>query len=141
VVHSDVIRAVINIEHKTPSTKKEKEIKGLPVTEDTPVKLEPLGNNRDKNRIWSFDSKTTYPSLCTLPNIRFSTYIQVRKPLQTSLPSHPNNHDASRARSPHRDIRRTQCKRGGETRWERSQGEIDSCSVFAIQESDKREGG
>lgn len=59
MVHSDVIRAVINIEHKTPSTKKEKEIKGLPVTEDTPVKLEPLGNDRDKNRIWSFDSTSS----------------------------------------------------------------------------------
>jgi hypothetical protein len=58
VVHSDVIRAVINNEHKIAPTKKEKEIKGLPVTDEEVVKLEPLGHDRDKNRIWSFDSKS-----------------------------------------------------------------------------------
>lgn len=58
MVHSDVIRAVINNEAKIPATKKEKEIKLLPVPDDTPVKLEPLGTDRDKNRIWSFDGKT-----------------------------------------------------------------------------------
>jgi len=55
VVHSDVIRAVINNEAKIPPTKKEKEIKGLPVTDPETVKIEPLGHDRDKTRIWSFD--------------------------------------------------------------------------------------
>ena len=55
MVHSDVIRAVINNEAKIPPTKKEKEIKGLPVTDPDIVKVEPLGHDRDKNRIWSFD--------------------------------------------------------------------------------------
>lgn len=55
MVHSDVIRAVINNEAKIPPTKKEKEIKGLPVTDPEIVKIEPLGHDRDKTRIWSFD--------------------------------------------------------------------------------------
>jgi hypothetical protein len=55
VVHADVIRAVINNEAKIPPTKKEKEIKGLPVSDAEIVKVEPLGHDRDKNRIWSFD--------------------------------------------------------------------------------------
>ena len=58
MVHSDVIRAVINIEHKMPTAKKDKEMKGLPVTDDAKVQLDPLGLDRDKNRIWSFDSKS-----------------------------------------------------------------------------------
>ena len=55
MVHADVIRAVINNEAKIPPTKKEKEIKGLPVTDPEIVKIEPLGHDRDKTRIWSFD--------------------------------------------------------------------------------------
>jgi hypothetical protein len=66
VVHSDVIRAVINNEAKIPPTKKEKEIKGLPVTDPEIVKVEPLGHDRDKNRIWSFDGMSILlPSLVT----------------------------------------------------------------------------
>jgi hypothetical protein len=62
VVHSDVIKAVINKEAKIPgAAKKEKDIKGLPVPEDEVTKLEPIGNDRDKNRIWSFDSKLPLP--------------------------------------------------------------------------------
>jgi hypothetical protein len=63
VVHADVIRAVINNEAKIPPTKKEKEIKGLPVSDAEIVKVEPLGHDRDKNRIWSFDGMSQFPHL------------------------------------------------------------------------------
>jgi hypothetical protein len=61
VGHSEVIRAVINREFKITGAAAKKEAKGIPelVPQDQFVKLEPLGHDRDKNRIWSIDSKST----------------------------------------------------------------------------------
>jgi hypothetical protein len=81
VVHSEVIKGAINKEAKIPGTAAKKEAKGIPelVPDGVFVKVEPLGHDRDKNRIWSFDSKSILHihELTT----RFGPNIQIWKPI------------------------------------------------------------
>ena len=62
MVHSEVIKGAINKEHKIPGTAAKKEAKGIPelVPDGALIKVEPLGHDRDKNRIWSFDSMSLF---------------------------------------------------------------------------------
>jgi hypothetical protein len=57
VTYADVIRNTINKEYKVPGISAKKDAKALPDLVSGSVKLEPLGQDRNKNRIWSIDCK------------------------------------------------------------------------------------
>lgn len=63
MTHADVIRNAINKEYKVPGGSTKKDAKPQPDLVQESIKLEPLGQDRNKNRIWSIDCKSTsYPS-------------------------------------------------------------------------------
>lgn len=53
-----MIRLTINKEFKVPGVSAKKDVKSLPDLVSGSVKLEPLGQDRNKNRIWSIDCES-----------------------------------------------------------------------------------
>lgn len=76
MTHSDIIRAAINKEFKVPAAGAKKDVKNQPELVTESVKLEPLGQDRNKNRIWSLDGESACSSSsanCVLILIAAST--------------------------------------------------------------------
>lgn len=54
-----MIRSTINKEYKVPGVGAKKDAKAQPELVSGSIKLEPLGQDRNKNRIWSIDGEST----------------------------------------------------------------------------------
>jgi hypothetical protein len=79
------VRAAINKENKVPGATVKKDAKAVPtlLADGEELKLDPLGTDRDKARIWSIDSKSCNQGVVGqyLMEIRLNTNIPIWKPI------------------------------------------------------------
>ena len=87
---SDPIRSVINRVNRVSDPKSRKAVQEVI---ESDILTEPLGQDRDKFRIWSFDGRSNFKFSLTG---RFRTLVQVRQPLQASLSPHRHFHQSPR---------------------------------------------
>jgi hypothetical protein len=97
VTHAETIRAIINADNNVSSSKAQKAV----TVPEGGTKVEPIGVDRNKNRIWHLDceSPAIAASPALMPHRSFCEVVQIRQPVQAPLPAHDDDEHASRAGS------------------------------------------